>query len=174
MTGLRLISLERSPNVLPDQFYRLDPFGRWYKMWIKILGNMTEYYVEKNLMSAFLWRQKKKFKIFDSLIISWKVYWIKEHLNLWFLLLSITEPSGWKENSHCKVFSIYFFLRVMRIIILYSCLDVALCSLCITYRYSIILFEYFNAIFQICNTNTLPPPLINPDACTIWEQMYPE
>lgn len=59
----------------------------------------------------------------------------------------------------------------MRIIILFSCLDVALCSLCITYRYSIILFEYFNAIFQICNTNTLPPPLINPDA---WEQMYPE
>lgn len=67
VTGLRLISLERSPNVLPDQFYRLDPFGWWYKMWIKILGNMTEYYVEKNLMSAFLWRQKKNFLNFWQL-----------------------------------------------------------------------------------------------------------
>lgn len=32
---------------------------------------MTEYYVEKNLMSAFFMKAKKKnFKIFDSLIIS--------------------------------------------------------------------------------------------------------
>lgn len=171
MTGLRLISLERSPNVLPDQFYRLDPFGRWYKMWIKILGNMTEYYVEKNLMSAFLWRQKKK--IFDRLIISWKVYWIKEHLNLWFLLLSITEPSGWKENSHCKVLSIYFFVHVMRIIILYSCLDVALCP---HVSLADIQSFYFNISVQFFelvtgNINTLAPPLINPEA---WEQMYPE
>lgn len=60
VTGLRLISLERSPNVLPDQFYRLDPFGRWYKMWIKILGNLTEYYVEKKFDVCFFMKVKKK------------------------------------------------------------------------------------------------------------------
>lgn len=31
--------------------------------------------------------------------------------------------------------------------------------------------KYLNAIFQTYNANTLPPPLINPDA---WGQTYPE
>lgn len=59
----------------------------------------------------------------------------------------------------------------MKIMILYACLDEDLYSSCINYWYSIILSKYLNAIFQTCNANTLPPPLINPDA---WGQMYPE
>lgn len=61
----------------------------------------------------------------------------------------------------------------MRIIILYSCLDVALCP---HVSLADIQSFYFNISVQFFelvtgNINTLAPPLINPDA---WEQMYPE
>lgn len=58
----------------------------------------------------------------------------------------------------------------MKIMILYACLVEDLYSSCINYWY-MYSSKYLNAIFQTYNANTLPPPLINPDA---WGQMYPE